>query len=183
MYFIDDIHLPLSLCWFVSSLVDEVADIVYSGITRGIDLDDIEHATRIECFTVLTFMTWISILQIFAINSLCQYTSARCLSSSTTSREDISVSYTTLSQTISEYRRNQVLSNDRIPITRAIEGVERHALRFSEKLKVKSTIRKSPENTKKSPKKFRGFLISKKIIRTRLPPPLHHREIHSRNYA
>ena len=96
MNFIDNIDFIFSLIWFKSCLLDEIAYIINSVVRCSINLDNIKHISCIKCKTILAYMTWISILQIFAINSFSKDTSTRCLTSSTRSREDIRVSNLTL---------------------------------------------------------------------------------------
>ena len=98
MYLIDDIDLVCSLIWFKSSLLDQIPDILDAVVRRSIDLDTIEHIAIIECDTMSTDMTWIPVLEIETIDSLCEYASRRSFSCPTRARQDICVTNSTLDQ-------------------------------------------------------------------------------------
>ena len=126
MDFIDDIDLVLSLIGFESRLLDEITDILDTIVARSIDLDTVEHYSILECMTIPTFMAGIPILKIRTIHSFCKDTSTRCLTRSARSMKEISMSDTIGLEAISEYSRDVVLSDDGVPVMRAVEGVERH---------------------------------------------------------
>ena len=127
MYFIDDIDLVFSLIRFEPCFLDEITDILDTIVARAIDLDTVEHGTILERSTMLTLMTWISILNVCTIHSLCKDTSTRCLTRSTRSMEEIGMSDAISLEAISEYSRDVVLADDRVPVFWAIFGIERHA--------------------------------------------------------
>lgn len=91
MHLIDDIDLVFSLIGFESSFFDQITYILDTVVRRSVDLDTIEHIPLIESDTMTADVTWISILQIFAIDSFCQYSSCRSLTSSTRTCQDIRV--------------------------------------------------------------------------------------------
>jgi hypothetical protein len=92
MYLIDDVDFVSSLIGFKSSLFDEVSDIFYSVVRCSIDLDTIEHISRIKSHAMSTLVTWIAILEIETIDSLRHDTSRGSFARSTRTREDIGVS-------------------------------------------------------------------------------------------
>lgn len=126
MHFIDDIDLVLSLIGLESCLIDEVADIVDAIVRCSVDLDDIEHRPIIERDTIGALMAWISVFEIRTIDSLGEDTSGRGFTRSTRTREDIGVSDSVGREARAEDSRDGVLSDDRVPISRAVFGVERH---------------------------------------------------------
>ncbi len=126
MDFIDNIDLVFSLVWFESRLLDEVSHILDSIVRCSIDLDTIEHISFIKSYTVSTFMAWITILQIETIDSLCEDTSGGSLAGSTRTREYIGMTHSILDERSTEYIRDGILSDDGVPVTGAIFGIERH---------------------------------------------------------
>ncbi len=148
MYLIDNIDFVSSLSWFISGLLDEVTNIINTIITCPVDLDNIKYTAIVESSTVLTLMTWISILEIGTVDSLCQYTSACCFSCSARTRKNVGMSNSVHLERIAKYRRNHILSDDRIPVSRAVFGIERH-----EDLQVKSWGH-CMKNTRKYKKTF-----------------------------
>ena len=124
MDLVDDVDLELSLVRFESCLIDEISDIVDPSITRCIDLDHIEHRSGIEGLAVDTLMTGISILEVGTVHRLSENTSTRRLSRSARSMKEVGVSNSIKFEGISEDRRRIVLTDYRIPIFRAIGGIE-----------------------------------------------------------
>jgi hypothetical protein len=124
MHLIDDIDFVFSLIWFESSLLDEISDIVDSGIGCCIYLDDIEHGSVIECETVCTFMTGIPISEIDTIHPLGKDTRTRRLTRSTRTMKEVCMSHAVVCECIAEDSLDAILSDDRIPIPRTILGVE-----------------------------------------------------------
>lgn len=95
MYLIDDIDLVFALVGCESSLFDQITDIVDAIVRGPIDLDTIEHIPIIECDTVCTGMTGISVfLEIETVDSFCEDPSTRRLPGSSRTREDVGVSDT-----------------------------------------------------------------------------------------
>lgn len=126
MYFIDDIDLVFALIGLESCLVDEVADIVDAIVRCSVDLDDIEHRPIVEGDTIGTLVAWISIVDIDTIDSLCQYSSGRGFTRSARTREDIGMSDSVGREARAEDGRDGVLSDDRVPISGSVFGVEAH---------------------------------------------------------
>ena len=126
MDLIDDIDLIGTLIGFESSLFDQVSHILDTVVRGSIDLDTVEHISLIKSDTVTTGMARVSILQIFAIDSLREYASGRRLPSSTRTREDIGVSDATLDEGSAQDSRDRILSDDRVPVAGTILGIERH---------------------------------------------------------
>lgn len=62
MHLVDDIDFVFSLVRFESSLLDEITDIVDSGIGCCIYLDDIEHGRVIKSNTIGTGMARVPVL-------------------------------------------------------------------------------------------------------------------------
>lgn len=126
MYFIDDIYFVFSLCRFKSCFFDKLTNIFDSVIGSSIDFDNIEHISSVKRLAVCTFMTRISILQIFAINSFCEYTSTCCLSCPTRASEYIGLTYLIQSECTTKNSRDSILTNNRSPVLGTIFGRERH---------------------------------------------------------
>ena len=126
MNFIDDIDFVLSLIGFEPRLLDEITHIFYAIVARSIDLDTVEHDSILECMTIPTFMAGIPILKIRTIHSLRKDTLTGRFSRSARSMKEVGMSNSTSLEAISQYSRDVVLSHDRIPVMRAVEGVERH---------------------------------------------------------
>ncbi len=124
MDFIYDIYFEFSLIWLESCSLDKLADIIDSCIARSIDLDNIEHSLIREGDTVRTFMTRVSILDIGTIDSLCEDACTTRLTRPTWSMKKIGMMDAPTFYTISQYGRDVVLSNDRIPIFWTIYSIE-----------------------------------------------------------
>jgi hypothetical protein len=94
-------------------------------------------------------MAWISILgiiiifEIETIDSLGEYTSGRRLPSSTRTCEDICMPNTILSERSTEYIRDGILSDEWVPVTRAIFGIERHWILIDYALIVSKNLQKT----------------------------------------
>jgi hypothetical protein len=73
MDFVDDVDFVFCLIGLESRSLDEITDILYSVIARTIDLDDIEESIIVECSTVRTYVTGVSILWIETVQSLREY--------------------------------------------------------------------------------------------------------------
>lgn len=126
MDLIDDIDFILSLIRLESGLFDEVTDIFDTIIARSIDLDTVEHRPCIECYTIRTCMTRIPILEIRTIDSLSEDTGTRRLSRSSRSMQEVGMIDSIRPETISQNRRDVVLSDDTVPVMGSIGGIERH---------------------------------------------------------
>jgi hypothetical protein len=128
MYLIDDIDFVFSLIGRKTGFFYEVADVLYTVVRCTIDLDRVEHRPIIKCLAILTCMTGIAILEVETIDSLREDTSTRRLASSARSCEYIRMSDSIMDEGGSEYPRDSILSDNRVPISGAIGGVEAQCL-------------------------------------------------------
>ncbi len=126
MHLIDNIDLVFALVRFESCTFDEFTDIVDSGVGCRIDLDDIEHRSVIECNTIRTLVTWVTIPETQTIDPLREYTSTRRLTCSTRTMEQVRMTCAIMCEAIFEDSFDTILSDNRIPIPRTILGVEAH---------------------------------------------------------
>jgi hypothetical protein len=101
MDFIDDVDLIFCLIGLESRSLDQISDILDSVIARTIDLDDIEEGIIVECSTVRTFVTWITIFWIETIQRFREYTCARRLPRPTRSMKEVGMMYSSCRETIS----------------------------------------------------------------------------------
>jgi hypothetical protein len=124
MHLIYNIDLVLALVRFEPSLLDEVTDVVDSSIGCCIYLDDIEHGRVIKSDTIRTCMTWIAITQVSTIDSLREDASAGCLTRSTRTMKEVCMPHTVVGECTTEDGLDAVLSDDRVPVSRAVLGVE-----------------------------------------------------------
>ena len=129
MHLIDDIDLIFSLIGFESGFFDKVSDIFDAIIARTIDLDTVEHGSRVESDTVRACMTRIPILEICTVDSLGEDTGTRRLTGSARSMEEIGMIDSVRFQAISEDSCDVILSDDAVPVMRTIGCIERHVLR------------------------------------------------------
>jgi hypothetical protein len=112
MYLIYDIDFVGSLIGFETSFIDKVPDIIDSGITRCIDLDDIKHPIFIICPTVFACMTGIPVIKVRTVHCFCEYSRTRSLSSTTRSMKEVGMTYSTKLEGISENSGSMFLSDN-----------------------------------------------------------------------
>jgi hypothetical protein len=147
MYFINDIHFIGSLIWCKSRFLDEITNIIYTGITRSIYLDYIEHSIVIKSSTIFTGVTRIPFSEMETIYSLGKYTSTGSFSSSSRSCEYVCMTRSIEFERISKDSGYSILSDKRIPIAWTICSIERHALTISKRtLKAKGKVILSPSS-------------------------------------
>ena len=134
MYFINNIDLVFTLRWSEFCVVDDLSDIVHSGIARSIYLDDINHFTVVVGETVFAGVTGISISgNIGTVDAFCKDTSQCRLPNSMKSEKDIPMMKSPCFARICKNLFYKILADNIGEIFRAIGLVEGHNREYRKK--------------------------------------------------
>ena len=89
MHLVDDIHFIFCFCRHKHDFVTDPADIIYTVVTGGVHLDNIEKRAVNDAFTDLAFITGVAVNRVQAVYRTGEDLGDRCLTCSSCSAEEI----------------------------------------------------------------------------------------------
>ena len=89
MHLVDDIHFIFCFCRHKHDFVTDPADIIYTVVTGGVHLDNIEKRAVNDAFTDLAFVTGVAVNRVLAVDRTGEDLGDRCLTCSSCSAEEI----------------------------------------------------------------------------------------------
>ncbi len=147
MYFVNDVHFVVAAAAEQVHVLAQVADVVYTGIRGGVDLDDIGRASTGDFLARDTFVAWLAIVGILTVDGFGQQPGDAGFPRSARATEEIGMRQPPVTHGVEQRADDLFLTDElseglRSPF--AIKGLRRHTMPHVRVIFVSSAICRKP---------------------------------------